>query len=159
MRLGLPVRARGEHGVDDEAVVLDEQIEVARRVREQADLQAAAAERVERRRDVVEEVEVLGVLPGARHLGRARVRVADPAHPLDDPLREEDPDLLVVLELGMPLERREGGAPRLVVAGRVELEAVALAEPAIALGAEVGPGLAIVKSTSKTTARSPMRRA
>ena len=37
----------------------------------------------------------------------------------------------------MPLERRERRAARLVVAGRVELEPVARAEPPVALGAEV----------------------
>ncbi len=53
---------------------------------------------------------------------------------------EEHPDLLVVVELGMPLQRRERGAPRFVVARRVELEPVALAEAAVALGPEVGAG-------------------
>ena len=141
VRLRLPVRARGEDRVDDEAVVLDEHVEVARGVREQAELQPAGAQRLERRQHVVEELEVVGVLPGARHLGGAGVRVADPAHALDDPLGEEDPDLLVVVELRVPLERRERGAARLVVARRVELEAVPRAEPPVALGPEVGPRL------------------
>ena len=42
----------------------------------------------------------MGVLPGVGHLRGAGVRVADPSHALDDPLGEEDPDLLVMLELG-----------------------------------------------------------
>ncbi len=41
----------------------------------------------------------------------------------------------------MPLQRRERRAPRLVVARRVELEPVALPEPRVTLGAEVGAGL------------------
>src|SRR6476661_6471283 len=81
------------------------------------------------------------VLPGAGHLGRAGVGVADAAHPFDDPLREEDPDLLVVLELRMALERRERGPARLVVATGIELEAVLPAEALIPLRTEVGPRL------------------
>ena len=49
VRLRLPVRARGEHRVDGQAVVGDEQVEVTGGVREQPELQAAAAQRVERR--------------------------------------------------------------------------------------------------------------
>ncbi len=47
------------------------------------------------------------VLPGTRHLDRRGVGVADPAHPLDDPLGEQHPELLVVVELRMALEARE----------------------------------------------------
>ena len=54
---------------------------------------------------------------------------------------EEDPDLLVVLELRVALERRERVATRFVVAGRIELEAVPPAEPLIPLRAEVRPRL------------------
>ena len=41
----------------------------------------------------------------------------------------------------MALERPERGTPRVFVAGRVERQAVALAEPLVALRAEVGTGL------------------
>ena len=91
---------------------------------------------------VVVEVEVLRVLPEPGHLDREvarRVRVA--AHPADDPLGEREPELLVVAQLGMPLERLDRGRARLGVARRVELEPVALAEPPVALGAEVRPRL------------------
>ena len=67
----------------------------------------AAAQRVERRERVVVELEVVRVLPGALHLDGRRVRVAAPAHPLDDPLGEEHPDLLVVVELRVPLQAVE----------------------------------------------------
>ena len=49
VRLRLAVLARGEHRVDGEVVMLDEQIEVTRGVREQPDLEPAGAQRVERR--------------------------------------------------------------------------------------------------------------
>ena len=91
-------------------------------------LKPRAAEHVERREHVVEEVEVVRVLPGARHLDRAAVRVADAAHALDDALCEAHPDLLVVVELGMAMEVGERRPARVVVPGRVELEAVPLAE-------------------------------
>src|SRR4029077_14339137 len=46
MRLRLSVRARGEHGVDHKAVMLDEQIEIPGGVREEADLQPTGAQRL-----------------------------------------------------------------------------------------------------------------
>ena len=54
------------------------------------------------------------VLPGASHLDSRLVgtlRVA--AHPADDPLREQHPDLLVVIELRMPLDRLDRRGARL----------------------------------------------
>src|SRR5205085_1272804 len=82
---------------------------------------------------------VLCVLPGAGHLDGAAVRVAVAAHAFDDALGEEDPDLLVVLELRVALERRKGRPPRVLVACRIERQPVPGAEPRIALGPEVGP--------------------
>ena len=70
---------------------------------------------VERRQHVVVEVEVVRVLPGARHLDGALVRALGvAAHAADDPLGEQHPHLFVVLELRMQLERVEArrGAPR-----------------------------------------------
>ena len=54
---------------------------------------------------------------------------------------KSDPDLLVVVELRMPLEGLDGGGSGLGVAARVELEPEALAEELVALRPEVGPRL------------------
>ncbi len=70
-----------------EPVVRDERVEVARGVREQADLQPALAQRLEHRQRVVVQLEVVRVRPRALHLDRRGVGVAAAAHPLDDPLR------------------------------------------------------------------------
>ena len=104
-------------------------IEVARGVREQPELQPAArsASSVGRTSSYSSKWWACSHAPSIS--AAQRVGVADPAHALDDPLREEDPDLLVVVELGVPLQRRERGAARFVVARGIELEAVPLAEP------------------------------
>src|SRR5439155_22412457 len=89
-----------------------------------------------------EDLEVLRVFPGTRPLGRSfvgAIRVA--AHAADDLLREEGPDLLVVVELRMALERLDGVRPRLRVSGRVELEPEPPAESPVALRAEIGARL------------------
>src|SRR5262249_27616877 len=62
------------------------------------------------------------------------------AHAHHDLLGERNPDLLVVDELGMLLHLLDRAEPRLLVAGRVERERVALTETPVALGAELGPG-------------------
>src|SRR5262249_42427943 len=59
------------------------------------------------------------------------------AHASDDLLREEHPDLLVVVELRVPFQRPDCAGARLAVALGVELEIEALAEAPIALGPEV----------------------
>ena len=87
----------------------------------------------------------------SRPRGRGLRRLA--AHPADDPLGEGEPELLVVAELRVTLERVDRGGAGLRVPRRVEVEPVALAQPPVALGPEIGPGLASVKSTSKRTAR------
>src|SRR5437764_878275 len=137
VRLRLPVDPRREDRVDVDAVVRDEDVEVATGVRQQAELQSARAQIVEHRQRVLEELEVVGALPGARHLHRARIRVAGAAQALDDPLREEHPHLLVVVELRVALQRRDRVPAGLVVAVRGEVEAEVRPEPAIALGPEV----------------------
>ena len=74
------------------------------------------AKSVEDRDGVVVEVEVGVDLPAADHVGRARPRaVGIAAHPADDVLREGDPDLLVVDELGVRAQILEGGKPRSLV--------------------------------------------
>ena len=77
----------------------------------------------------------------ADQLDRARVRsLGVAAHPADDLLGERDPDLVVVLELRMALERRVRGEPGRLVPLRVERQAVPLAEPPVPLRPELGTG-------------------
>ena len=141
MRLRPPERAGAERRVDLQAVVRDEGVEVAAGVRDEPELQPLRAQLLQHGRRVLEQLEVLGVLPGPRHLDRALVgAVGVAAHAADDPLGEGDPDLLVVLELGMALDPLDRPLARLAVARRVELEAEALAQAAVALGAELRPG-------------------
>ena len=64
-----------------------------------------------------------------------------PAHADDHALGEEHPDLLVVVELGMPLHLRERRRPRLLVPRGVEVEPVPQPERAVPVRPEVGPGL------------------
>src|SRR6266545_4002150 len=110
--LRLSVHARCEDGIDLDAVVRHERIEVAARIREQGELQTVTSQLVEHGQRIVEQLEVLRTLPGACHLDCAPIGVADAPHPLDDPLGEEDPYLLVVFQLGMPLQRRDFDVPR-----------------------------------------------
>jgi hypothetical protein len=100
-----------------------ERAEVAARVRHQPDLQVVPAQLFQHRQRVLEELEVVRVLPPAGHLDGAFVGPLGVApHSPDDPFREEHPDLLVVLELGMLLERLDGRCASLGMLGRVELE-------------------------------------
>lgn len=80
---------------------------------------------------------MMRVRPRPFHLARGGVGVTRSAHALDDPLREADPNLLVVVELGMPLEVDERRAPRVVVAPRVERQPMARAQARIALRSEI----------------------
>jgi hypothetical protein len=64
------------------------------------------------------------------------------SHTADDVLGEEDPDLLVVLELGVVPQILDCGDTSLVVPGRVEIEAASLAGALVPLRPEQGPGLA-----------------
>ena len=107
----------------------------------------------ERGRHVVVEAEVLVTFPRGDHLGRARAgAVGLAAHAPDDLLGEAEPELLVVLQLRVALQLVEGGEPRVVVATRVEREAVPSTEPRIAVRPELRAGPESVKSTSKSTA-------
>src|SRR5205807_8313861 len=77
----------------------------------------------------------------ARHRDGALVRALGvAAHAADDPLRERNPDLVVVLEFRMPLQRRHCGLARGCVTRRVEGEPVALAEPPVPLRPELWTG-------------------
>ena len=105
MRLRLAVRTRRERDVDIEPVVLDEVVEVASRVGDEAELQARARERprtgnTSSKRSKLAECSHARVISTAQSY--ARLRVA--AHAADDPFGERDPDLVVVVELGMTLE-------------------------------------------------------
>ena len=87
---------------------------VAARVRDQAEAEAVAPELTEDRSDVVVELEVRRVLPGVDDLDRERADAGPAAaHAAHDVLGEPDPDLLVVLQLGVMSEvddRRRPGA-------------------------------------------------
>ena len=99
------------------------------------------AQLVQHGQRVLVQREVLVALPLAHHVRRTRPcpgRVT--AHPQDDLLGEGDPDLLVVHELVVALQRLDRSRTRLVVAIRVEHEAVALADSAVSLGPELRPG-------------------
>ena len=116
-------------------------VEVPPRVRDETELQALSTQLGQHRQRVLEELEVLGMLPGARHLERALVRrVGVAAHAADDPLGEGNPDLLVVLELGMALDPLDRLLACLRVARRVELEPEPRAEPLVALRPKLRPG-------------------
>src|SRR5205807_10018046 len=135
-----PVVARADRGVDVDAVVGDEGLEVSNTVRDERELQAEPPQLLEDGQRVLVEVEVAVLLPGALDRGGAFARpLSLTAHTADDPLGERDPDLLVVLQLRVPLERRDGRGPRVLVAGRVELEAELLAAPPVALRLQLGP--------------------
>ena len=82
------------------------------------------------------------MLPGSRHLDRALVRALRvTAHPADDPLGEEHPDLLVVIELRMAFDRLDRSRASLRVSLRIELEPEAAPERLVSLRSEVRPRL------------------
>ena len=119
-----------------------ESIEVAARVRHEPDPEAVVSQGAESGKRVVVELEVLRVLPAARDLDGDRADVvAVAAHPAHDVLREPNPDLLVMVEFRMMLQVEDGVRARLGVATGIELETIARARSAIALGAEQWAGL------------------
>src|SRR2546421_525204 len=61
------------------------------------------------------------------------------AHPLHDLGHERDPDLVVVYELGVPLDVLDRTRARLVVERGVEAHPEALPHSHVALGTELGP--------------------
>jgi hypothetical protein len=133
---------RPDGRVHVERVVRDERAEIAARVRDEPDLEVVVPKRGERWQRVLVELEVLGVFPCTRHLHGALVRALRvAAHPADDPLGEEHPDLLVVVELRMPLDHLDRVSARVRVARGVEVEPEPPAERLVALRPEVGARL------------------
>ena len=91
----------------------------------------ARAQLVEHGDRVLVQLEVLVQLPALRDVDGARVRRGlHAAHAEHDALGEREPDLVVVVELGVPLEMHERRVARLVEARRVERQPVALADAA-----------------------------
>src|SRR5690242_13759706 len=132
---------RADARIDLERVMTRERVDVAGRVRDKADLQACAAQLVQHGNDVVVQLEVLVPLPAARDLDRALVRGGRlSSHAANDPLREREPDLVVVLEVGMAFERGQRRLPSLLVTGRVEREPVSRSGAHVSLRPELGPG-------------------
>ena len=116
-RLHLAVDARGDPRVHVEPEVLDEGAQVAARVRDEPDPQPGLAQGREHRQHVLVELEVRRVEPAGRdRLGHLADTLPLTAHAADDVLREADPDLLVVLELGMVLQVLDRRRPRRLVA-------------------------------------------
>ena len=132
---------RADRDVDVELVMARERLEVALPVRDQPDPEPVGPERLEHGDRVVVEVEVGVDLPAADDLDGAGARaVGSAAHATDDVLGERDPDLLVVLELGVHPQVGEGRDPRLLVALRVEAEPVRVPHPPVRIGPELRPG-------------------
>jgi hypothetical protein len=142
VRLDLTVDPRRERRVDFEVVMLEELVDVPTGIRDDPELEPLAPELRQDRRHVVEEVEIVGVLPRPGHLDGALVGSARvTAHPSNDPLSEGDPDLLVMAEVRMlpqPFDRFRAG---FLVERRVELEPETAAEALIALRSKIGTGL------------------
>ena len=105
---------RAHDRVDVEHVVPRELVEVTLTVRDQPDLEPVTAQLVEHGQRVLVEREVLVALPLTHHVRRALPRSDRiPAHPEHDLLRERDPDLLVVHELGdWPARKPAPARPR-----------------------------------------------
>src|SRR5581483_11264376 len=141
VRLGLTVRPRSDRDVDVEPVVLDEGAEIPAGVRDETDPQPVATQLLEHGKRVLEELEVVRVLPEGDHLDGA-LADAGPrsAHAADDVLGEGDPELVVVLELRVALEIRLRRVAGVVVAPRIEDELEPCAEPPVPLRPELGTG-------------------
>jgi hypothetical protein len=119
------MRLRPDDGIHVESMVRRKLVEIALAVRDQPDLETAAAEYVEHGERVLVEGEVLVPLPLAHHVGRARSSTAGvAAHAEHDLLGERDPDLFVVDELAVPLQLLDRCGARFAVAIGVEDEPV-----------------------------------
>ena len=119
----------------------DELVEVALAVRDEPDPDPVPPQLVEHGQRVLVEGEVLVPLPLAHHVRCALARPARIApHPEDDLLGERDPDLLVVHERMVALQRLDGRSPSLVVQAGLEREPVPLPHPPVPLGPKLGPG-------------------
>src|SRR5438874_1881425 len=132
---------RADARVDIERVVTRERVDVPCGVRDQAYLQPRAAQHVEHGNDVVVQLEVLVQFPAARDLDRAIVRGGRCSpHAENDPLGEREPDLVVVLEVRVALERGQRRLPSFLVTGRIEREPVSRSRAHVSLRPELGPG-------------------
>src|SRR5687767_6611987 len=139
MRLRAAEGPRADDTIGVEPVVGDELVQVAAAVRDQADLDAVLPQRGERGQRVLVERETLVLLPGTDELLGAGARpFGVAAHPAHDLLREDDPQLVVVLVVRMALQPVERGEAGVLVALRVEREPMPLADLAVPLGAELG---------------------
>src|SRR5690242_14674194 len=140
MRLRVPVMERADARIDVESVMVGELAHVAGGVRHQTDAEAGGPQRGKRVPHVVVELEVLVPLPATCDLDGAGVRgVGVAAHAADDPLGEAEPDLIVVLELGVAAQLDESGVSGRLVAGRLQMKPVALAGDDVALRSELRP--------------------
>src|SRR5262245_61816361 len=117
-----------------------EPLEVALPVRDEGDPEPAGTERLERRKRVLVEEEVLVPLPFADDLDRALPRALRVAsHPANDLLREADPQVLVVDEIGMTLQRLDRSASGVVVERAVEGQPMSGADALVPRRPELGP--------------------
>ena len=140
----------------DEPVVGDELVEVARRVREQADLEAARREGrrapAARRRRARSAPTATSAAPS-----RPRPRTCRPRRPCPTMIRSVKSTQISSSwsSSGWRFTSAKAAARACLVPRRVEVEPVAEPELPVAVAARGrGPGRASVKSTSKTTARS-----
>src|SRR5471030_925364 len=78
--------------------------------------------------------------PAALHLDSRGVRWPFPAHAPNDLLGEENPDLLVVVELRMTLHLGDRVSPRFLIPSRIEVEPVAQPKLPISVRPKLGPG-------------------
>ena len=142
VRLDAAVVLGADADVDVELVVLGELVQVALAVGDQPDAKTVRPQRSDRGQRVVVEEEVLVALPLAHDLHRARASALRRAtHAAHDRLGERDPDLLVVLELGMALEARQRREARVLVPVGIERQPVTLTCSAIPLRPELRPRL------------------
>ena len=99
--------------------MLDELLEIALTVRYEPDHEPVTPQLVERGERVLVEREVLVPLPFTDHLGRTRACSTGIApHPENDLLGERDPDLLVVNEIAIVLQRLDRARTGVVIATR-----------------------------------------
>ena len=126
-RVGLhvAVRARADDRVDVEPVVCDELAQIADPVRDEPETELRGAQLVEHGERVLVQLEVLRHFPTLLDLGRTLGRnLLRPAHPDEDLGREAVPDRVVMQKLWVALEVQCGRLACIVVAGRVERDAV-----------------------------------
>src|SRR2546423_15088019 len=99
---------RADASVDLERVMLRECTHVSCGVRDESDLQPCSAQLLEHRDRILVQLEVLVALPSAGELeGDVVGYRLGAALPDDDPLRERNPLLLVVLERLRPFQTDE----------------------------------------------------